>query len=130
MALNALESRIKIEIAKGYHATIYSPVCKTLLQDINKVHFSTWSNLTVYLMKHLLPSMAMSKLHMKQIRKNINSTKTLDTTPIEEEPMETLETRSNHVFTEIINTQQRIAIDLNGRFPVTSNRGNKYIFSL
>ena len=44
--------------------------------------------------------------------------------------METLETRSNHVFANIINPQQRMATDLTGRFPVTSNRGNKYLFIL
>ena len=41
-----------------------------------------------------------------------------------------METRSNHVFTKIIDPQQRIETDLTRRFPVTSNRGNKYLFIL
>ena len=81
-------------------------------------------------MKHLPPSIAMAKGHMKQLGKNIISTKTLETTPTEEEPMETLETRFNYVFTKIIDNQQRITTNLTGRFPVTSNRGNKYLFVL
>ena len=44
--------------------------------------------------------------------------------------METLETCSNHVFAKIIDPQQRIATNITGRFPVTSNRGNKYLFIL
>ena len=44
--------------------------------------------------------------------------------------METLETLSNNVFIEIIDPQQRIATNLNKRFPVTSNWGNKYLFVL
>ena len=44
--------------------------------------------------------------------------------------METLETHSNHVFTDIINPQQKIATNLTGQFPVTSNRGNEYLFVL
>ena len=44
--------------------------------------------------------------------------------------METLETRSNHVFTNIIDHQQRIETNLTGRLPVTPNRKNKYLFVL
>ena len=44
--------------------------------------------------------------------------------------METLETRSKNVFDKIIYHQQRIATNLTGRLPVTSNRVNKYLFIL
>ena len=67
---------------------------------------------------------------MKYIRKNVKSTKTQGTPPNKDEPMETLETHSNHVFTDIINPQQWIATNLTRRFPVTSNRVNKYLFIL
>ena len=42
----------------------------------------------------------------------------------------TLETRSNHVFIDIIDPKQWIATNLTDRLPVTSSRGNKYLFSL
>ena len=44
--------------------------------------------------------------------------------------METLETCSDHVITNIIDPQQRIAIGLTRRFPVTSRRGNKNLIIL
>ena len=44
--------------------------------------------------------------------------------------MERLETRSNHVFTNIIDPQEHIATELTGRLPATSNRGKKYLFIL
>ena len=52
-ALNAPVARIKPDIVQWYHATLFSPVVKTLLQYIKKFHFSTWPNLTVDLMKHI-----------------------------------------------------------------------------
>ena len=129
-ALNSLEARSRPELAKWYHAALFIPVNKILLQSIKNVHFTAWPDLNVELMKHLPPSMSTEKVHMKQIRKNIKSTKTQGPPPTEDKLMETLETRFNHVFAEIINPQERIAADLTGRFPFTSDRGNKYLFIL
>ena len=81
-------------------------------------------------MKHLPPSVATAKGQAKQIRKNIKSTKTQGTHPNEDKKMETLETRSNHVFAKIITLRKLIANDLTVRSPVTSKRGNKYLFIL
>ena len=81
-------------------------------------------------MKHINPSMATAKGHMEHIRKNTKSTKTQGTPPKKDELTETLETRSNHFFDKIIDPQQRIATYLTIRSPVTSNRGNKYLFIL
>ena len=44
--------------------------------------------------------------------------------------METMKTLSNNFFTNIINPQQHIVTNLSGRFLVTSNQGNKYLFVL
>ena len=46
--------------------------------------------------------------------------------PPEKAPMGKLKKSSNKVFTNIINPQQRIAIDLTGWLLVTPNKGNKY----
>ena len=73
--INALTASNKPEREQWYYGTLFSPVRKTLLQAINKEHFSTFPNLTVYLMKHLLTYMATEKVHTKQMRKNIKSTK-------------------------------------------------------
>ena len=65
------------------------------------------------------------KGHMKKIRKTINSIKKQETPPNEDKQIEILKTRSNHVFSNIIDTQQQIATDLTGKFPVTYRRDNK-----
>ena len=129
-SLNTLAARSNPELEKWYHTALFIPVKKTLPQAIKNSHFTTWSNLTVELMNHLPPSMATTKGHMKQIRKNIKSTKTHSNPPNTEEPTERLKTCSNHVFTNIIDPQERISTNLTGRLPVTSNRGNKYLFIL
>ena len=103
--INTLAERSKPELAKWYHMALFRPVKKTLLQAIKNGRFFTCPNLTVELMKHLPPSMATAKVHMKHISNNSKSTKTHSTPQNKEEPMEILETRSNHVFIEIINTQ-------------------------
>ena len=38
--------------------------------------------------------------------------------------------RTNTMFTKIINCKRQIVIYLTGKLPVTSNRGNKYLFVL
>ena len=74
-------------------------------------------------MKHLLPSMATAKVHMKHIRKNINSTKTQDTPPNEDKTTELLKTHSNHVFAKNIYPQQQIATNLTGGVPSHIQQG-------
>ena len=44
--------------------------------------------------------------------------------------MKTLVQRTTIVFTKIIDHKQQIDTDLIGKFPVTYNRGNKYLFVL
>ena len=104
-SLNALEAISKLELAKWYHTDLFVPVKKTQLQAIKNGHFTTWISLTGELIKHLTPSMATEKGHMKQIRKNIKSTKIQGKPTNKDKPMETLETRSNQAFTEIIDPQ-------------------------
>ena len=65
---------------------------------------------------------------MHQTRKDIKSTKQKYPMKLEETPMTPLEQCTNTVFTKIIDYKKKIATDLTGKFPVTSNRGNKYLF--
>ena len=44
--------------------------------------------------------------------------------------MEQLAQYINVVFTKIIDTKQKTETDLIGKYPVTSNRGNNYLFVL
>ena len=65
--------------------------------------------------------MTTSKVHMHQTLKNHKSTNTQDLKTPEEEPVKPLVQRTNTVFTNIINHKQKIATDLTGTLPVTSN---------
>ena len=67
---------------------------------------------------------------MHQTRKNCKFTKTKELNTPEEQPMNPLVQCTNTVFTKIIDHKRQIATDLTGKFPVTSNRGNKYLFVL
>ena len=96
------------EVSQRYkwcHATLFRPVKKKLLQTTKNSHYTIWTNLTVDLMKHLPPYMSTAKVLVNQIRKNIRSNKTPYTPPTEDKPMETFETRSNHIFSNIIDPQ-------------------------
>ena len=74
--------------------------------------------------------MATDKGRIHQTRKNLKSTKTQELNTQEEEPMKPLEQRTNTVFTKIINHKRKIATYITVKFPVTSNRGNNYLFVL
>ena len=125
-SLNAMAARTKIESAQLYHVTLFRPVCKTLLQAINKGHFAMWPNLTVELINHISPSVSNAKGHMKKIWKNVQSTKTPEPTPQEGALMDKLESHYNQFFSNITDTQQRIATDLICKSPFIYNQVNKY----
>ena len=117
------------ELAQWYNAKLFRPTKKTLIKEIKKGYFNTWTNLTSELInKYLTPSMATAKGHMHQTRKNLNSTKTQEPKTTEQQPMKPLVQHTNTVFTNIIYHKGKIATDLTGKFPVTLNRGNKYLF--
>ena len=126
-----MEYITKPELAQWYHATLFVPINYTLIQSIKKGYFTTSPNLTSKLInKHLTPSMTTSKGHMHQTIKNLKSTKPQDPRTLQELPMKPLVQRTNTVFTNIIYHKRQIATYLTGKFPVTSNRVNKYIFVL
>ena len=47
VALNNLAERSKPGLSKWYHASLFTPVKKKLLQSIKNLHFNTWSSMTV-----------------------------------------------------------------------------------
>ena len=67
---------------------------------------------------------------MHQTSKNLKSTNPKDPKRQEESPITPLAQRINTVLINIIYNKRQIATGLTGKFPVTSNRGNKNIFAL
>ena len=119
-----MSDRTKPELAQWYHATMFSPVKQT-------GYFATWPYLTIELInKHLLQSMEKDKGHMQQTRKGLKYTKTQQLKTPKKEPMKLMVQKTNTVVTKIIDHKRLLATDLTGKFPVTSNRENKYLLFL
>jgi hypothetical protein len=117
------------------HKALFSPTTLTLLKAIKNNQLTTWPGMTTEnILKHLPKSIATTLGHQDQTRKNAHSTQT--TPPIESEPEQepdptSLPQRTHQVFTVIVDSGTgKIYTDQTGRFPVTSSRGNKYLFVL
>ena len=72
--------------------------------------------------------MATAKGNMYQTRNNLKSNNLQEKKTPEEQPMKQMVQRTSTLFTKIIDHKRKIATDLTGKFPVTSNRGNNYLF--
>ena len=83
LASSAIRSRAtKSDLAVFLHATLFSPVISTLVRAIKKNHFTAWPGInTNLIMRHLSPSIATSRGHLRGQQQNIRSTK-LTITPI------------------------------------------------
>ena len=74
--------------------------------------------------------MSTDKGHMQQTINNIKSTNQQEPKKLKYPTMKPLVQRTNTVFTNIIYHKMKIATDFTSKLPVTSNRGNKYLFVL
>jgi hypothetical protein len=112
------------------HKAMFSPTTTTLLQAVKNGHLATWPGMTTEnINKHLPKSIATALGLIDQQHKNTRSTKPKtptttptpqsDTQPTSENPNE----QTHQVFPAIIDADT-------GKFPVTSSRGNKYVFVL
>ena len=100
---------------------------------MKKGHFKTWPGVTVVTIQRYLPKSEATTLgHLYQQRKNIQSTK------IHHDDQDTMHTPSpldkglqtHALYAASISYNQptgKLYTNLTGRFPVQSNRGNKYI---
>lgn len=136
-ANSIIESSSQEQLIQYLHATCFSPSPSTWIRAINAGHFSSWPNLTTEnVRKYLQPSIATSKGHMDQRRKNIQSTKASTISPANDDddftahPTCTDGKRSHFVYAallEVPTVTGKIYSDLTGRFPIQSSTGNKYI---
>ena len=74
--------------------------------------------------------MATAKGLMHQKRKNFKFSNTQEPKQQDNTLMEPLTQRTDVIFANIIDLQQRISIDITACLPVTSNGGNNYLFVL
>ena len=74
--------------------------------------------------------MATAKGNMYQTRNNLKSNNLQEKKTPEEQPMKQMVQRTSTLFTKIIDHKRKIATDLTGKFPLTPNKGNKYLFVL
>ena len=92
-------------------------------QGNEKWNFCTWPGLTATLVsKYLEKSMATKKGHLQQRHKNVRSTK-VD----KKIPDDGGKTHECYFMIEPLATTGKTFSDQNGRFPVTSIKGNKYL---
>jgi hypothetical protein len=108
------------------HKALFSPTKSAMLQAVKDGHLITWPGLTEDAINKnlkLTPDTAMG--HMNQLRQNIRSTSkaTIEKQPT---PDTDLGTKTHLVYAVVVD-QGQLYIDLTGKFPVRSSKGNSYV---
>ena len=122
-AANAYTIKAIPALINYYHATICSPPIASWIKKIHLGYFTGWPGLTaIRVQRYCTKKPQTSYGYQKLIKKNIQSTKQ-KLTP---------QSKSHDVSTHIIEAadlRNVIATDLPGRYPITSARGHKSIYS-
>jgi hypothetical protein len=147
-ALSATEYEVKAipSLIRFLYAAAGYPVIKTWLKAIEKNYYTGWPGLTTKrVRKYLLSSEHTAKGHLHMVRQGIKST--TKSVQVQGEPKKehstSPRTKEHDLGVFTINTTELekevpmgtplknlIAIDLPGRYPVTSRKGNKYMLVL
>ena len=137
-ANNAIQTSTKEELAQYYHQCILSPTKPNLLQAINNQPFQTFPGLTYELIsKHLPPSTAMYKGHMKRCKQNIRSTQSNEQEVKNAKfevmdmnlPQQMCSALDMFCFAVLADANEgTMYTDLTGKFPVRSDKNNQYVF--
>jgi len=118
-----------------FHAAAGFPTKESFLEAVRAGNYATWPGLTTTLIaKHFPDSDETQKGHMKGQRKGVRSMKVKQTVEIKIEPG-TEETTHHHIpakkmndiFVKTYELSDEIHTDQTGKFPVTSQRGYRYI---
>jgi hypothetical protein len=108
------------------HKALFSPTKSAMLQAVKDGHLITWPGLTkdaINKKLKLTPATAMG--HINQQRQNIRST---SKAPIEKQPTPDTEFGTKtHLVYAIVVDQGQLYMDLTGKFPVRSSKGNSYV---
>lgn len=127
------KKQTKRKLVQYLHATCFSPVSSTWIKAIENGNFISWPGLTANLVrKHLPPSIATARGHIRQEYQGLQSTKPLTIAPNAVAATLTSKhetpAKTNEIINFIIDTSDSVAYwDLCGRFPYRSAEGNQYI---
>ena len=115
------------DLIRYLHAACFSPPIKTFLQALQRNQLITWPGLTSKLVtKYLTPTIATAKGHLNQERQGLQSTNPSPSfTP--EDMLPTISPKSREVIYSLVSSKDTSYMDLTGRFPFCSSRGNEYI---
>ena len=130
--------KTKLDLVRFLHASAFSPAKDTLIKAIKNHHFKSWPGLTVKLVRKSLPdSTATAKGHLNQERQGLQSTKSQTSLPPDTQSIsddddmfplsDTPNLKQHQVVYAIMDSMGKAYIDLTGRFPHCSSRGNQYI---
>ena len=129
------------DLIQFYQGCFFSPSKSTFLQAAKNGNFVAWQGLTMLnINKHYTPTVFTAKVHLDQERKNLQSTKVhpapLSDTDIflqhndffpKASPHESQPTHDCMALLLPFTAKTKGYMDLTGRFPYTSARGNQYI---
>ena len=128
-------SNTKTDLAKFFHASLCSPVLRTLQLAIRNDHLLSWPGIDkINFDKFITDTIAIDKGHLDHERKNLRSTSKLvqsdniDLYPVPKEQYPI--TKQYSLYSKIVPfTAKEMAYgDITGAFPYTSSRGSKYIY--
>jgi hypothetical protein len=126
IANNVYELRNTGALFHYLHKALFSLTKSAMLQAVKDGHLITWPGLTEdAINKHLKLTPATAIGHMNQRRQNIRSTSKV---PNEKQPTPDayLGTKT-HLMYAVVVDQGQLYIDLTGKFPVRSSKGNSYV---
>jgi hypothetical protein len=129
VANNVYELRNTGALVNYLHKALFSPTKSALLQAVENGHLITWPGLTEKAInKHLKLTPATAMGHMNQRRQNIRST---SKTPITSDIEDFTTTNTNlgtktHPAYAVLVDQGQLYMDLTGKFPLRSSKGNSY----
>ena len=104
------------DMIKFLHATAFSPVASTWIKAIRQGFFQSWPGLTAALVqKYLLTSIATSKGHLDQTRKNVRSTTTLP--PLDPDPPQETNNEQTHCLFATIEKNRKKSYRSNRSLP-------------
>ena len=123
------------ELAQYLHACAFCPPISTFVKCIKKGNFITWPGIDGINFTKLVPNKeATSMGHLDQERKNLRSTKLpqdiQSINMVNEDHFPTkINEKTNEIYYLICDLDKdKNYMDLTGRFPYQSSRGNNYVF--